>query len=58
MYFYQYIADRAWLGSARSGTPAVPGFADTFAAHALVEAAYRSAATGAPVDLVGDLAAP
>lgn len=56
VYFYQYVADRAWLRAARDGVPASPGFADAFAAHALVEAAYRSAAGGQPVELVGDLA--
>jgi 1,5-anhydro-D-fructose reductase (1,5-anhydro-D-mannitol-forming) len=54
--FYTYPADRAWVHAVRAGTPAVPGFADALAAHALVEAAYRSAAAGAPVDLAGDLA--
>jgi predicted dehydrogenase len=54
--FYTYPADRAWVHAVRTGTPAVPGFADALAAHALVEAAYRSAAAGAPVDLAGDLA--
>ena len=56
--FYQYPADRAWVRAVRAGRPASPGFADAFAAHALVEAAYRSAARGVPVELVGDLAAP
>ena len=55
-FFYTYPADRAWVHAVRAGTPAVPGFADALAAHALVEAAYRSAAAGAPVDLAGDLA--
>ncbi len=54
--FYTYPADRAWVHAARSGAAGVPGFDDALAAHALVEAAYRSAATGSPVDLVGDLA--
>jgi predicted dehydrogenase len=56
VFFYQYVSDRAWLGSVRAGTPATPGFADAFAAHAVVEAAYRSAASRQPVDLVDDLA--
>jgi predicted dehydrogenase len=54
--FYTYPADRAWVHAVRAGTPAAPGFADALAAHALVEAAYRSAVAGAPVDLAGDLA--
>jgi predicted dehydrogenase len=58
VYFYQYVADRSWLGSIRSEAPAVPGFADAFAAHALVEAAYRSVATGGVVEIAGDLAGP
>ena len=33
-----------------TGRPASPGFADALRAHALVEAAYRSAAGGQPVD--------
>ncbi len=53
--FYTYPADRAWVHAVRSGHPAAPGFADALAAHALVEAAYRSAAARAPVDLAGDL---
>jgi predicted dehydrogenase len=48
---YLYPAARAWLGAIALGRPASPGFADALAAHALVEAAYRSAATGAPVEL-------
>jgi predicted dehydrogenase len=55
MFFYQYISDRAWLGSVRAQTTATPGFADAFAAHAVVEAAYRSARSRQPVDLAGEL---
>jgi predicted dehydrogenase len=55
VHFYQYLADRNWLRAVRGATPASPGFADAFAAHALVEAAYRSAASGQAVGLVGDL---
>ncbi len=47
--FYPYVADRAWVRATRTGTDADPGFPDALAAHALVEAAYRSAARGAPV---------
>lgn len=54
--FYQYPADRSWILAVMAGTPASPGFADAFAAHALVEAAYRSAAAGRPVTIDGDLA--
>lgn len=47
--FYPYIADRAWIHATRAGTDAAPGFPDALTAHALVEAAYRSAAQHAPV---------
>jgi hypothetical protein len=36
-------ANRAFFNSIRSRKPAAPGFADALAAHATVEAAYRSA---------------
>jgi UDP-N-acetyl-2-amino-2-deoxyglucuronate dehydrogenase len=42
--FYQYLADRAFIRCVRSGEAATPGFADALTAHALVDAAYRSAA--------------
>jgi predicted dehydrogenase len=42
--FYQYLADRAFVRCVRDGAAATPGFADALAAHALVDAAYRSAA--------------
>ena len=58
VFFYQYISDRAWLASVRAGRRPLPGFADAFAAHAVVEAAYRSASTGRAVDLAGELALP
>lgn len=49
--FYQYVGDRAFVHAVRGGTPGRPGFGDARAAHALVEAAYRSAAAGGgPVD--------
>jgi len=56
--FYQYPADRSWALAVRGGAPGWPGFADAFAAHALVEAAYRSAAGHRPVSIEGDLAPP
>ena len=49
--FYTYLADRAWVRAARAGATASPGFADALAAHAVVEAAYRSASRGVPVDV-------
>ncbi len=51
--FFTYPADRNWVRAVRQGEPAVPGFADALRAHRLVEAAYRSAATNAAVD-IGD----
>ncbi len=56
--FYQYPADRAWILAVGGQQTEGPGFADAFAAHAVVEAAYRSASAGAPVELTGDLAMP
>ena len=56
--FYTYLADRAWLRAARSGTAASPGFGDALAAHAVVEAAYRSAARGAPVEVAEVMGVP
>jgi myo-inositol 2-dehydrogenase/D-chiro-inositol 1-dehydrogenase len=41
--FYQYLADRNFVRSVRAGEPASPGFEDAYVAHALVDAAYRSA---------------
>jgi predicted dehydrogenase len=55
--FYQYPADRSWVRAVGAGAPGNPGFTDAFAAHALVEAAYRSAAGGRAVLIDGDLAA-
>ena len=50
--FYQYVGDRAFVRSVRAGSAATPGFADVLAAHALVEAAYRSSAAGGdPVEV-------
>ena len=54
--FYQYAADRNWLTAIRTGGTGYPTFSDAFSAHALVEAAYRSAATDRPVGIEGDLA--
>jgi myo-inositol 2-dehydrogenase/D-chiro-inositol 1-dehydrogenase/scyllo-inositol 2-dehydrogenase (NAD+) len=53
--FYTYPADRAWVQSIAAGTAASPGFGDALVAHALVEAAYRSAERDGPVTLDGDL---
>lgn len=58
VWFYLYLGARNWAQTVRSGGHGTPGFADALAAHALVEAAYRSAASGAAVTLDGDLAVP
>ncbi|MBM3671220.1 MAG: Gfo/Idh/MocA family oxidoreductase [Actinobacteria bacterium] len=58
VWFYLYLAAREWARSIRAAQPASPSFGDALAAHALVEAAYRSAESGAPVTLEGDLAIP
>ena len=47
--FYTYPADRHWVRCVGEGVPASPGFDDALRAHALVDAAYRSAATGTTV---------
>ena len=44
--FYQYVADRAFVHAVRESRPANPDFNDAWRAHAVVEAAYRSAAAG------------
>jgi predicted dehydrogenase len=53
--FYQYLADRSFVHAVRQGRPATPGFPDALHAHALVEAAYRSAADGGRPVAVGSL---
>jgi len=53
--FFQYLADRSFILSIRRGTCPGPGFPDALVAHATVEAAYRSAATGAPVAITAEL---
>ncbi|HEV7524804.1 MAG TPA: hypothetical protein VGP92_07555, partial [Acidimicrobiia bacterium] len=41
-FVYLYPAARAFVRSVRDKQPASPNFADALAAHALVDAAYRS----------------
>jgi len=55
--FYTYPADRAFIEAVRRGEPPAPTFDDARRAHQLVEAAYRSAATGEAV-AVTSLTAP
>jgi predicted dehydrogenase len=52
--FYTYPADRNWVHAVCRGETAVPGFAAALRAHRLVEAAYRSAASGNAVDITDD----
>jgi len=52
---YMYPAARSFLGAVREHRAGSPGFDDALVAHALVEAAYRSAATGERVALAGEL---
>ena len=47
--FYTYPADRHWVRCVLAGEPGSPGFADALRAHALVDAAYRAAASGSAV---------
>jgi predicted dehydrogenase len=51
VFVYQYFSHRAFARAVREGTTPSPGFADAYNAHAIVEAGYRSAASGVPVDL-------
>jgi predicted dehydrogenase len=44
---YLYPAARAFVSAVDEGRSASPGFADAYRAHALVDAAYQSAASGA-----------
>lgn len=47
-------ADRSFLDALAAGVPARPGVEEALAAHVLVDAAYRSAATGSTVDVPAD----
>lgn len=47
-FVYMYPAAKAFAAAVRDRRPASPGFADARAAHALIDAAYRSVADGAP----------
>ncbi len=51
IWVYQYLAHRAFATAIRAATAPEPGVDDAFGAHAIVEAAYRSAATRLPVDV-------
>ena len=47
-YVYQYLAHRSFAQALATGVAPSPGCADALEAHRLVEAAYRSAASGVP----------
>jgi myo-inositol 2-dehydrogenase/D-chiro-inositol 1-dehydrogenase len=47
--FYTYPADRNWVRCVQNEEAASPGFGDALAAHMLVDAAYRSAASNTAV---------
>ncbi|MCJ7672766.1 MAG: Gfo/Idh/MocA family oxidoreductase [Acidimicrobiia bacterium] len=47
-HVYQYLAHRAFAQSLANGVAPSPGVADALGAHRLVEAAYRSVASGVP----------
>jgi predicted dehydrogenase len=49
-YVYQYLAHRAFARAVATGTAPSPGVRDALAAHQVVEAAYRSAASNGAVD--------
>jgi predicted dehydrogenase len=48
VWVYQYFAHRAFAAALRDGRKPSPGFDDALRAHALVEAGYRSCASGLP----------
>lgn len=52
LWVYQYLSHRAFVRAVAEGIPPSPGLDDGLRAHQAVEAAYRSAARGSPVDLV------
>ena len=51
VFVYQYFAHHAFATALRDGRDPSPGIDDALRAHALVEAAYRSAAQRRPIDL-------
>jgi predicted dehydrogenase len=51
VFVYQYFAHRSFANAVRAGRAPTPGIDDALHAHQIVEAAYRSAAQRAPVDL-------
>jgi len=53
-YVYQYLAHRAFARALAAGVAPTPDCSDALEAHRMVEAGYRSAATGTPF-LAADL---
>lgn len=51
VFVYQYFAHRAFAMALADGVAPTPTLNDALHAHQLVEAAYRSAAAGTPVDV-------
>ena len=51
VFVYQYFAHRAFAQALAAGRRPAPGIDDALRAHQVVEAAYRSAERGVPVDL-------
>ena len=51
IWVYQYLAHRAFAASVAAGTAPSPDVHDAFRAHALVDAAYRSASAGSPMQV-------
>jgi predicted dehydrogenase len=49
--FYTYPADRSWVRAVRSAGRVSPDFEDARRAHRVVDAAYRSAVSGQPVEV-------
>jgi UDP-N-acetyl-2-amino-2-deoxyglucuronate dehydrogenase len=50
-FVYLYPAARSFVHAVRAGAAASPGFGDALAAHALVDAAYRSVTTNGAADV-------
>jgi predicted dehydrogenase len=51
IWVYQYLAHRAFAAAIGAGSAPTPDVHDAYCAHALVDAAYRSAATTSPIQV-------
>ncbi len=58
LIFYQYLADRSFVRAVAAGRAASPDFTDAWRAHALVDAAYRSAAKAGAPTAIASVAPP